>query len=146
MGNREVASPIAPDDELKMDVVDALWNDDLLRRVDLPFVRVTVQDGIVTLEGNVVTGIHRLRAEEIVRKVPGVLDVQNHLIGDEELEIAVAQALGRDERTRYQLIRVRAVQGIVRLSGEVSAAAEEIAARVPGVREVVVGAATGESS
>jgi osmotically-inducible protein OsmY len=145
MGNRKVASPIAPDDELKMDVVEALWNDDLLRRVDLPFVRVTVQDGIVTLEGNVVTGIHRLRAEEIVRKVPGVLDVQNHLIGDEELEIAVAQALGRDERTRRQLIRVRAVQGIVRLAGEVTAAAEEVAAHVPGVREVVVGAATGES-
>lgn len=132
-----------PDDELAADVEEALWDDEILRRVDLPLLRATVQDGIVTLEGNVVTSVHRQRAEEIVRKVPGVLGVRNQLIGDDDLEVAVAQALGRDERTRRHLIRVKAVQGVVYLSGDVVPAAEEIAARIPGVRGVEVGSPTG---
>ncbi len=131
-----------PDDELATDVEQALWNDEILRRVDLPFLHTKVQDGIVILEGYVATSVHRQRAEEIVHNVRGVLGVDNRLIGDDELEIAVAQALGRDERTRRHRIRVRARHGIVYLSGDIVQAALDIAAAVPHVRKAEIESVT----
>jgi osmotically-inducible protein OsmY len=128
-----------PDDELASDVEQALWDDEILRRVDFPLLRASVRDGSVTLEGYVVTSAHRRRAEEIVRQVRGVLGVDNRLIGDDDLEIAVAQALGRDERTQRHLIRVRSEHGVVHLDGEIVPAASAIASAVPGVRQVVIG-------
>ncbi|MBW3607732.1 MAG: BON domain-containing protein, partial [Actinobacteria bacterium] len=67
--------------------------------------------------------------------------MRNELVADDDLEIAVAEALGRDPRTRRQRIQVDAFQGIVHLrgevpTGEVLAAAEEVAAAVHGVRSV----------
>jgi osmotically-inducible protein OsmY len=68
-----------------------------------------------------------------------VLGVRLALVADDELEVAVAQALGHDPRTRSKIIRVTASGGIVQLSGDVVPVAQEIAASVPGVRYVEIG-------
>jgi hypothetical protein len=60
-------------------------------------------------------------------------------VTDDEVVIAVAQALARDERTRGSRLFVSAKHGVVVLNGridtaETRAAAEEVAAIVPSVR------------
>lgn len=107
-----------------------------------PHLRVTVTDGVVTLDGHVSS---RLRAEHIeaaVATVPGVQAVRNRLICDDELETQVAQALGADPRTRAWPIAVHARHGVVTLSGRVpeaavAEAATAVAAALPAVRAVV---------
>jgi len=61
---------------------------------------------------------------------------------DDELVIDVAQALGRDPRTRPEMIQVGAQNGIIILNGQVANTAvrdvaEELAASLPQVRGVV---------
>jgi len=131
------------DEEIASAVEQTLWDDDLIRRSDISRLSFAVRDGIVTLRGPVVSDTHRSRAESVVRRVPGVRGVLNELVADEDLEIAVAQALGRDPRTQHRHFLIRAEHGVIYLSsdvpfGEASAAAPEVAAGVPGVREVRV--------
>ena len=89
-----------------------------------------------------VTPANRSRAEEAARLVSGVLGIENHLVGDEELVVQVAQALGTDKRTGPEFVLVGAQNGVIILNGEVASAAireaaEEVAASVPQVRGVV---------
>ena len=126
--------------ELEEDVRAALYGSDLPYE-ERAGVRLTVVDGRAVLRGNCRTASGRRRIEEAVRAVPGVLEVANHLVDDPELEIAVAQALARDEATRHARIVVRSRLGHVRLLGEVAAAdvieaAVRAARAVPGVRDV----------
>jgi osmotically-inducible protein OsmY len=62
--------------------------------------------------------------------------------GDEDLEAQVLEALAADALTTDLLVQVTARRGVVRLRGRVptlddAEAAEEVAGRVPGVREVI---------
>ena len=62
--------------------------------------------------------------------------------GDEDLEAQVLEALAADALTTDLLIQVTVRRGVVRLRGHVptlddAEAAEEVAGRVPGVREVI---------
>ncbi len=130
-----------PDGVIRSEVEAALWDEAPLRWLALPVMRVEVRDGVVTLRGHVVNRGHRALAAAVARRVLGVLAVRNELVADDDLAVAVAAALGHDPRTRGQRIRVEAFQGIVHLRGEVPsgavlAAAEEVAAGVPGVRSV----------
>jgi osmotically-inducible protein OsmY len=64
-----------------------------------------------------------------------------HVRGDEEIADDVRRGLAQDAATTDLAIRVQVVGGIVRLTGTVASlddteAAEEVAARVPGVAEV----------
>jgi osmotically-inducible protein OsmY/sporulation protein YlmC with PRC-barrel domain len=131
-----------PDPVIAEEVDQALWRDEVLRIIDYEAIDFDVQDGVVTLRGYASTSTNKKRAERVVRKVPGVLDVENRLITDEEVAIAVSKALGRDERTRHQNILVSARHGVVTLNGEMEsaedwAAAEEVAASISQVRGVV---------
>ncbi|HEY8491464.1 MAG TPA: BON domain-containing protein [Dehalococcoidia bacterium] len=104
-------------------------------------VRLAVADGRVRLWGNCRTAPGRRRIEAAVRAVPGVLDVANEVIDDPELEIAVAQALAREEAARDAHVVVRSRLGHVRLRGEApneeaARAAVRAAGGVPGVRSV----------
>ena len=132
----------SPDLFLAAEVDNALWSDDTLRVTDYNEIKVTVEGGIVILQGHVVTPINRYRAEKAARSVSGVLGIQNQLVVDDDLVLDVAQALGSDCRTRHERIFVGAQKGIVTLSGEVASVtaretAEEVAASVPQVRGVV---------
>lgn len=107
-------------------------------------VSVEVRDGVVTLRGHASISAHRQMIEHIVRGVPGIQGVANHIITDDRLDIQVAQALAGDPRTRPEMILVNTSRGYVYLSGTVTdesrrTAAEEVAASVSGVRGVVNG-------
>jgi osmotically-inducible protein OsmY len=120
----------------------AIWENNALWRTQFSEIDTTVQDGIVTLRGYVPKVTDKLLVENAVKIVAGVLGVENRLIADYDLTIQVAQALGRDERTRLAMVSVNVQNGVVSLSGHVEKtstlyAAEEIAASVPNVRGVM---------
>jgi osmotically-inducible protein OsmY len=125
-----------PDDQIALDVERAIGDDEIVRRLSAPHLTMAVHNGVVTVTGNIASSTHRQRVEDAVRRVRGVRGLQNVPIGDDELEVAVAQVLGQDPRTGRSIILVNATLGIVRLSGAVPAVALDLARAVPGVREV----------
>ncbi len=134
------------DEELIGAVTRALARDG---RVDLSdVVHVSAQNGVVLLTGTVWSAGQKQTAEEVVRRVRGVANVQNELtvategeISDAELEAAVLAALARQP---VLAPRVGCVvqDGVVTLVGHVRDAAEEeqairIGGSVRGVEQVV---------
>ena len=106
-------------------------------------LQITASDGVVTCEGHVRTTPSRDMAEHLIRQVPGVKEVVNHLFVDTDLEVAAAQALADDPRTvnGFPGILVGCAFGEVLLKGQVTSqeikkAASEIATKIPGVRGV----------
>jgi hypothetical protein len=57
-------------------LLDRLQLDNFLRDRD---IRVNVIDGLVTITGEVFSPLERERASQLIRSVPGVIDVQNEL-------------------------------------------------------------------
>jgi osmotically-inducible protein OsmY len=113
----------------------------ILRASNYDDVSVSVCAGVANLSGHVRTATDILHADSAVREVPGMREVQNHLVADDDLVNQVAQALARDERTRRETIFVAVNQGVVILSGlhnssKARAAAEECAGQVSSVRGV----------
>lgn len=130
------------DHELQQEVEKILFDLALLH-VDAHGMHIRVVDGVLYLEGNVSS---TLRGEMVADQsvgVIGLLDVKNHLVGDDQLASDLALALGHNPRTHNLLpIGVYPRLGVVRLSGAVhnaqqKAAAEEIAQTFPGVRSVI---------
>jgi osmotically-inducible protein OsmY len=124
------------DDEITVDVERAIGDDQIVRHLSARHLNIAVHNGVVTVTGNIASSTHRQRVEDSIRRVRGVRSLQNLPIGDDEVEVAVAQALGRDPRTGRFIILVSATLGIVRLSGDVPAVAIDRARAVLGVREV----------
>jgi osmotically-inducible protein OsmY/sporulation protein YlmC with PRC-barrel domain len=130
------------DRAIAIDVGQALRDDELVRRLDYRSIAVTVGAGVVLLHGHATTPVSRARAERAARGVRGVLEVTNQIVTDGELQLAVAQALAGDERTRGHGLFVHVQCGVVSVSGEVSSAAartavETVATSVPQVRAVI---------
>ncbi len=112
-------------------------------RLPVNDLQVGSRNGAVTLSGKVRSQAIKNTAEELARKVRGVSTVENRLIADTDVEVAVAQALASDARTRagFPGILVGVVYGTAFLKGtvasaEIKKAAGEIAAKVPGVLRV----------
>jgi hypothetical protein len=104
-------------------------------------IHVRVAQGVVTLEGHVPAQGFGNMAAHIASHVPGVRAVRDRLVADDDLQVAVAVALGRDPRTRAIQPRVRVDSGRVTLIGQAPDAptradAGTVAAEVPGVRGV----------
>jgi len=119
----------------------ALIDAGFLRGSNYGDVSVAAWHGTATLRGHVANSTDKLRAGRSMRDVPGVSEVQNDLVTDDDLVNLVAQALAHDERTRRETIFVAVSHGVVILSGQrnsakARAAAEECAARVSSVRGV----------
>lgn len=132
----------ARDEELELLAADMLrnyqgvrvWTDALVLRA---------RNGILQVEGHVRTLAEKEVTENLLLKVKGVQDVVSQLVVDTDLEIAVARALGDDPRTRgsFPGLLVGSGFGEIFLKGKVASqeikrAAEEISAKVPGVRSV----------
>lgn len=133
--------PARPDHDIAADVRRALDQDVILRAVS-NLIDVNVSAAVVRLSGYVVNGSHKVRAETDVRRVPGVQRIENDLISDPDLEVAVAGSLAQDTRLCSRTILVHSNAGVIRLDGQVdrdalAEAAECCAARVPAVRAVV---------
>ncbi|HZQ05583.1 MAG TPA: BON domain-containing protein [Anaerolineae bacterium] len=130
------------DEALETAIIDTLMNYSGVR-VWTDALDIQVRGGVVQLGGHVRTQAEKEVTEEVILKVKGVQDLWSNLYVDTDLEIAVAQALGNDPRTRgsFPGILVGSGFGEIFLKGavasqEIKKAAGEIAAQVPGVREV----------
>jgi len=121
-----------PDDEIAEDVRQALYDDPAFQEgADFFSMRVEVHDGVVELRGNVRNSTRKWEAEQIARRVPGVLGVRNELIPDDALERQVERVLKHDERLQVQDLRVEALLGLVHLRGRVRAPEQrELAAQI----------------
>jgi osmotically-inducible protein OsmY len=132
-------TPPQTDEELQAAVVEALQRQggEALRHV-----QVQVDRGLVVLHGTTPTVADKARAEQIARSVRGVIAVRNALQANTTIAARVSAALAEDPRTALEPIDVSSSGATVTLigqvrSGEVRAAAEQIARSVPGVAVVV---------
>jgi osmotically-inducible protein OsmY len=106
-------------------------------------VQIDARGRTVTLSGVTRSRSAKETAGRIAQSVKGVSTVDNRLVVDPDVELAIAQALAADPRTRgaFPGILVGVVFGITFLKGtvptaEMKAAAEEIARKIPGVKSV----------
>jgi osmotically-inducible protein OsmY len=143
MGKPPIIAEHTMNDEVLINAVrDALnkydpariWGDD---------VKIDARGGTVTLSGIVRSQTTKETAGKMASQVNGVSAVQNNLMADADLEMAVAQALAADPRTHpaFPGVLVGVVFGVVYLKGmvktpEIKAAIGQVAAQVPGVRTV----------
>ena len=105
-------------------------------------LRLAVRHGVVILAGNVELHTDAGLVERLVRQVPGVREVLNLLIADDDLRTSVAAALHYDPRTRQLQPSLSVGRGQVTLTGSVAdeasrAAVEAVAGAVHGVRGVM---------
>jgi osmotically-inducible protein OsmY len=135
------------DRELQVQIMTALgWEPD----IDLAHIGVSVNKGVVTLEGVVATLLEKAAAEDAARHVDGVRAVANDLEvnpclaprrRDPALAEAVADALRRCEDLPLDAIQATIDAGRVVLTGAVTWASQRSAAelavqQLPGVRSV----------
>jgi len=104
-------------------------------------IATSVEAGVLELSGNVCSGIRRRQAELIAGAVPGVLDVRNRLVADDELAAEVDRALKRVDGVTISRLRVDVFLGLVRLRGTVGsssqrALATSVARSFAGVRAI----------
>jgi osmotically-inducible protein OsmY len=129
-----------PDAELHQEIYDRLY-DYVPMRIDLPGIQIHAIDGAVWLQGYISSDVKRRLAEDQLTGVPGMSELHNDLIADNELSAAVSMALAHDPRTAQQRIGVYPRLGDIYLRGNVHttaalAAASEIARAVPGVKDL----------
>lgn len=136
------------DIELQRDVLDELeWEPSL----DSAEIGVTVDDGVVTLEGRVSSFPEKLAAERAAQRVAGVKAVANDLEvvrrgagarADAEIARAAADAVAWNASVPADRIKLAVSKGWVTLEGEVGwqyqrEAAQDVVRRLRGVRGVV---------
>jgi osmotically-inducible protein OsmY len=136
------AEHTSSDEALIMAVRDALGSYTPIRILG-ESVEIDARDGTVVLSGVVRSHASRETAGQIVSLIRGVKAVENKLVVDAEVELAVAQALAADPRTQVAFpgILVGVVFGVVDLKGQVASAeiktaANQVASKVSGVRSV----------
>ena len=128
------------DNELQQEVENVLFDITSLH-VDFQGMNVRVLDSVLYLTGNISSSLRADIAQDQASGIPGILEIKNELIADDELAADLAVAVGKDQRTHDLPIGVYPRLGVVRLSGAVhtaqqKAAAEEIVRNFPGVRGV----------
>ncbi|MFW6180245.1 MAG: BON domain-containing protein [Spirochaetota bacterium] len=136
---------VPPDDQVERQVTGAL-----IENPDIPSedIRVTVNAGLVTMEGTVDVYWKKLLAEDLPATIPGVLNIRNTIAvvptqapGDEEIARQVVRTLDRSEPGLVEAVTVQVTGGVVTLTGMVPdrvtrLSAEEKAAHIAGVVEV----------
>lgn len=110
-------------------------------------VRVTVDHGWVTLQGEVDWNYQRLSAESVIRPLMGVVGISDELklkpkVRAADLSRKIEEALGRQALREAQQIRIAVAGDTVTLTGKVHSwqerqAAQGVAWSAPGVRSVV---------
>ena len=133
------------DDDIRADAEQRLALD---ASIDITDLIVSVEVGIVTLEGSVDALWKKLYAEDLVAYLPGVLAVDNKLaivptkdFVDQDIASDITAALERNALVDPEQVNVEVANGAVSLAGTVDSwaarkAAERAAILTPGVREV----------
>ncbi|TMC22406.1 MAG: BON domain-containing protein [Chloroflexi bacterium] len=136
-----VLPPYRPDQELQQEVERVLFELTPLH-LDIRGFTVHVLDSVVYLDGNISSQLRADIVENQILSVPGLLEIKNHLLGDDRLAADLAMALAQDPRIRDLPLGIYPRLGVVRLGGAVHtkqqlAAVEEVVAKYPGVRSVI---------
>ena len=137
----QTLSPYRPDAEIEQDIRDAIYDYTRLR-IDMGGINVHVIDGVTWLRGHVSSELNRRIVADQIQGVPGISELHNDLIADNELAATVSRALAADPRLREERIGVYPALGQVHLRGMVHTAdartaAAEVARRAPGVGGVL---------
>ena len=136
-------SPIQKTDAaIKENVYQAFWKDNVLRAMEYSEIDVHVKNGVLYLDGHIVSSTSQSRIENATRAIPGILGIQNNLVLDDRLTHEVATSLGALERTYACKFFTGASHGVISLNGIVSdenvkLLAEKCAASNPNVRAVI---------
>ena len=136
-------SPIQKTDAAIKESIDrAIWNDDVLRAIEYYEIDVHVKNGVVYLNGHIVSTTSQSRIENAIRAIPGILGIQNNLVLDDKLTLEVAASLGELEHTYGCKFFTGASHGVISLNGIVSdenvkLLAEKCVASNPNVRGVI---------
>lgn len=129
VNNIEVDAPYRSNAVLKNDIEQALLNDPA---TDSYEVSVKVNDGMVTLDGNVDSWQEKQLSEYVAKGVIGVKQVENNISiqynvsrSDYEIREDVESSLQNDIRIDGALIDVKVKNGNVELSGIVGSSSEK---------------------
>ena len=131
------------DTDIAMAIEDALkWNTLVGDKI-----RVTVDNGWVTLQGEVEWDYQRRSVEKAVRPLMGVVGISNDImlkprVTPADIERRIADALKRQLDRELQRMEVKVEGGTVTLTGSVNSwherdAAQGVAWQAPGVRAVI---------
>jgi len=126
--------PSVSDTDLKARIEAALAEDPATDAYEIDFV---VKDGVVKLLGNVDSWQEKILAEDVTKKVKGVVKVQNDIAfvykadrPDREIKADIKRRLRADVRVDDAQIKVKVDDGNVKLKGKVGSAAEKSIAEV----------------
>jgi osmotically-inducible protein OsmY len=130
-----------PDAEIHERVHETIAEDAHITPDDKRSVHADVEDGIVTLRGNVRVNTTRDYIAALATDMPGVVEVRDEITDDFQLEAVIGQALDTSGIQREAQVYVRSNLGDVALFGYVPSQrmAEDVTrtvVRVPGVRNV----------
>lgn len=130
------------DAAIKGSIDRALWKDDVLRAIEYSEIAVHVKNGVVYLNGHIVSTTSQSRIENAMRAIPGILGIKNNLVLDDKLTNEVAISLGMLEHTYACKFFTGASHGVISLNGIVSAEnvkslAEQCVVANPNVRGVI---------
>ena len=139
---KSLSSRQKTDAAIKESIYHAFWQDDVLRAMEYSEIDLHVKNGVVYLDGHIVSTISQSRIENAMRAIPGILGIQNDLVLDDRLTHEVATALGDLERIYACKFFTGASHGVVSLNGNVShesvkLLAEKSVASNPNVRAVI---------
>lgn len=130
------------DNEIKTDVSNALWKNDILRTLDFQQIDIHVKNGVVTLDGHITSSRSQNQVGDALRTISGLIEIKNNLVSDEKLTLDVAGALAVLEHEYGCKFFTGASHGIVTISGTVSnenikLLAEKYASDTPDTRGVI---------
>jgi osmotically-inducible protein OsmY len=143
MENGKALSPVEKKDaELKVDIADSLWKDTILRALDYHEIEVQVKDGSVTLNGHITSSRSQNRVYDALRTIPGIVEITNNLVSDDQLTLDVAAELGSLEHTYDCKFFTGASHGVISINGTVRdqmirLLAEKYASKIPNTRGVI---------
>ena len=138
--------PTPADAELKTNIENQLqWNNS----IDASDIKVTVKDGIITLEGSVGSYWKKQVAEDVAYSTYGTQSVDNKLsivptkdLDDKKISNDVVSALNRNRNVDAETIDVKVASGVVTLSGivpdhAIKAEVLKIASHSAGVIDII---------
>jgi osmotically-inducible protein OsmY len=130
------------DAEIKESVYHGLLKDDVLQALKYFEIAVSVENGIVSLNGHIMNTTSQSWIENAIRAIPGTLGMKSNLVSDDKLTLEVTASLEKLEDTYGCKLFAGTSRGVVSLSGLVSAEnvellAEKCVAANPSVRGVL---------
>lgn len=132
INNIEVNPPYISDEELREDIENALQDDPATEVYE---VNVVVEDGAVTLGGNVDSWQEKQLSAYVAKDVKGVKSIENHIDvsynsnrSDNEIRQEIETAIKNDIRLYPKLMQINVKNGVVGLSGSVGSLNEKLLA------------------